>query len=87
MSRCSSTPSVLDVVLDGDDLTARERAHVAGCGDCAREVARARRFDTELRSVGIDLTPVPLPDARDLVDQRAMSNGGSGMHARRIVAG
>jgi len=67
MSRCSQTDALLDAAFAGGDLTRSEADHVRACSECARALSLARRLDTELSCIGIELTTDPVPPAADLI--------------------
>lgn len=60
MSRCRQTERLLDVTFSGSDLTRVQADHAVACGDCARALAEARRFDRELGRIGHDLAAEPM---------------------------
>lgn len=57
MSRCARTSVLLDATFTGSGLIRAQIDHAAACAECARALAQARRFDDELRRVGLELTP------------------------------
>jgi hypothetical protein len=57
MSRCRQTDALLDAAFAGTQLTRARAAHAAHCVECARALARARRFEAELLSVGELVAP------------------------------
>jgi len=57
MSRCRQTDALLDATFAGTQLTRAQAAHAAHCAECARALSQARRFDNELHSIGVDVTP------------------------------
>lgn len=59
MSRCRRTDELLDVVFSGVGLTRSQADHLGSCSECARTLALAGRFDSELRGVGAELVPEP----------------------------
>jgi len=79
MSRCRRTDALLAVVFAGEGLTSAEADHAAGCPECARALALARRFDGELLRVGGELA------AHSATEERA--KGGRGMWRPALLAG
>lgn len=66
MSRCRQTEALLDATFAGTGFTRAEADHAAGCSECARALAQARRFDAELSRAGLELAPEPMPAAAEL---------------------
>ena len=65
MSRCVRTDGLLEATFNGGGLSRDQIDHAVACVECARTLAQARRFEDELRRVGMDLTPESMADAID----------------------
>ena len=87
MSRCGQTGALLHAVFAGTDLTRAQEEHVRGCAECARAMSQARRFESELGRVGIELTPQPMPAAADLAATPAAPEGERMVRRRDVVGG
>lgn len=88
MSRCHETDALLEAVFTDAQLSRAQAAHLAACAECAHLLSQARRFDTELGSIGLDLTPEPMPAAAELLAVTApIPRKGSPMTWKRNLIG
>lgn len=85
MSRCHQTDALLDSIFAGTDITRAQADHAAGCSECARALAHARRFDGELHRIGLDLSPEAVSSAA--LAAPSLIRGGRSMTWRRGVFG
>lgn len=86
MSRCARTNAILEASF-GPGITGADAGHAAQCPDCARALAAARRFENELRTTGIELSPEPMPAPETVVMVTDGSGPRSGWVWSRMVAG
>jgi hypothetical protein len=86
MSRCARTDALLEASF-GQGISRADAGHAAQCPECARALAAARRFETELRTAGIELSPEPMPAAEEVVMVTDGSEPRPGRVWFRIVAG
>ena len=87
MSRCPQTDGLLDAILARVDLTRSEAEHVAGCSECVRTLAQARRFERELHRASADLSPEPMPTPQEVLPVMNDSERRTGAFRRRALAG
>lgn len=88
MSRCPETDVLLDSVFAAMELTRSQASHVASCAECAHALSQARRFDTGLERIGLDLSPEPVLPAADLLAaEPSYSKGGRLVRVRRGLVG
>jgi len=85
MSRCATTPSVLEARFAEVDLTRDQAAHVAACAECARAFALLRRFDADLESIGHDLAPERAGDVRELMRMAVPEEGSTVSWHRGLI--
>ena len=85
MSRCATTPSLLDVRFAEVDLTRDQAAHVAACAECVRAFALLRRFDAGLESIGHDLAPERVGDVRELMRVTVPEEGSTVSWRRGLI--
>jgi len=84
MSDCRQTRGLVTRILD-DRVTDADRAHATGCTACGPLLARAARFDDELRRSARTLVAEELP--RGILDQPIGIGVGEGVVGRRSAPG
>ena len=63
MNDCPSSEVLLDLLLDLEDSEARQRAHVAGCSACSRELESMRALVSSLQWAMTEPMPEPWAEA------------------------
>jgi len=84
VSDCRRTRGLADRLVH-DRVTDADRAHAAGCSSCGPLLARAARFDDELRRYARRLVVEELP--RGILDQSVGGGVGEGVAGRRSAPG
>jgi hypothetical protein len=82
-SDCTRTHTVIARVVDGS-VSADDRAHAATCASCGPVLARAQRFDDELRRSARSLVVEDLPAG---ILEPGVGPGVDGFRVRRSVPG
>jgi len=86
MSRCAQTDRLLDAIFASADLTRSQADHAAGCSECARALAHARRFDGELHRTGAEMSPEPMPAPQEVLSVMIDDERRAGGFRRRALA-
>jgi hypothetical protein len=87
MSRCAQTDGLLDAVFASADLTRSQADHAAGCSECARALAQARRFDGELDRTGAELSPELMPAPQEVLMAVNDDDRRAGTSRQRLLVG
>jgi len=87
MSRCAQTDGLLDTIFAAADVTRSQADHAAGCSECARAMAQARRFDRELYRIGVEVSPEPMPAPEEVLPVMNDDERPAGGFRGRALAG
>lgn len=90
-ARCGRTAAIIERLLDGEPLTAAERAHLEGCPVCTRRSARATSLDAGIARAALAVAggariPAGVLDPR-VVEPPVVAHGGHGLLRLVSLAG
>ena len=83
MARCSRTGSIVEAILEGNEASL-DRAHLASCATCSREVERAMQFTRGLAATAAEASE-GIPDAALLGRDRSRLGGRTGRLTLRVL--